>query len=181
MRRVLRMMIGAALAAAPLVPLTTAAPALASNTGSTPTTFTVASGTLSISVPAAASLGSAPQGTAELVADLGNVTVIDARGSVSGSWTTTASTTPFITGAGTPAETIPASDVNYNAGPPDFTSGTGTFTPAGAVALASPQVVFTATGEVGNTTCVWNPTITVSLPPAVVAGAYSGTITHSVA
>jgi hypothetical protein len=42
----------------------------------------------------------------------------------------------------------------------------------------SPVVNGTSTGI---STASWNPTISVLVPPAAVAGTYSGTITHSVA
>jgi hypothetical protein len=181
MRKVLRMMIGVALAATPAAPLLAATPALAQGTGSTPTTFTVETGELTISVPGAASLGLAPLGSTSISGPLGNVTVIDSRGSVSGSWTATASSTAFVTGSGTGPETIPASDVDYDSGPVVASTGVGTFTPGTPGDLAAPITAFTAASEVGNTTVTWDPTITVHLPASVVAGNYQGTITHSVA
>jgi hypothetical protein len=181
MRRVVRVVIGVALAAVPAVPLVAAGPALAQGTGSTPTTFTVETGTLEISVPGAASLGLAPLGAATISGDLGNVTVFDSRGSVSGSWTTSVSSTAFVTGAGTGPETIPASDVDYDPGSLVASTGTGTFTPGTPGSLAATRTAFSASAETGNTTATWDPEITVHLPSSVVAGTYNGTITHSVA
>ena len=181
MRKMLRMMIGVALAAAAVAPFATAAPALAQGTGSTPTTFTVETGALSISVPASASLGLAPLGAAQISGSLGNVEVIDSRGAASGSWTATASSTAFITGAGTGPETIPASNVFYDPGQLIASTGTGTFTPGTPGSLGAPRTAFSGASEVGNTTATWDPTITVHLPASVVAGNYAGTITHSVA
>jgi hypothetical protein len=181
MRKMLRMVIGVALAATPAAVVVTASPALAQGTGSTPTSFTVETGELEISVPAAASLGLAPLGSTSISGKLGDVEVIDSRGSVSGSWVTTVSSTAFVTGSGTGPETIPSSDVDYDSGSAVATSGIGTFTPGTPDNLAAPITAFSASAETGNTTVTWDPTITVHLPASVVSGTYLGTITHSVA
>jgi hypothetical protein len=181
MRKMLRMVIGVALAATPVAGVVTATPALAQSTGSTPTTFTVETGELTISVPGAASLGLAPLGSSSISGPLGDVTVIDSRGSVSGSWVTTASSTAFVTGSGTGPETIPSSDVDYDPGPAVATTGIGKFTPGTPGDLSAPITAFSANAETGNTVVTWDPTITVHLPASVVSGTYLGTITHSVA
>jgi len=181
MRKMLRLVIGVALAATPAAMVVTATPALAQGTGSTPTTFVVETGELEISVPGAASLGLAPLGATSISGPLGDVTVIDSRGSVSGSWVTTVSSTSFVTGSGTGAETIPPSDVDYDPGAAVNTTGIGTFTPGTPGDLAAPITAFSASAETGNTVVTWDPTITVHLPASVVAGDYLGTITHSVA
>ena len=77
-------------------------------------------------------------------------------------------------------DTIPAANVAYDPGTVTGV-GEGTFAASTAADIAAPQPVAGATGEVGATTVGWNPTITVTLPSNVVAGTYSGTITHSVA
>jgi hypothetical protein len=181
MRKMLRMAIGVALAATPAAVMATATPALAQGTGSTPTSFTVETGALEISVPKAASLGLAPLGSSSISGTLGNVEVIDSRGSASGSWVTTVSSTAFVTGSGTGPETIPSSDVDYNPGSAVATTGVGKFSPGTSGDLAAPITAFSASAEVGNTTVIWDPTITVNLPTSVVSGTYLGTITHSVA
>ncbi|MEY2419168.1 MAG: hypothetical protein QOG90_1848, partial [Actinomycetota bacterium] len=66
------------------------------------------------------------------------------------------------------------------------TSGTGTFTPgqllaANKVTLGATRTAFSATVVVGNNSAAWNPTVIVNVPANAVAGAYSGTVTHSVA
>jgi hypothetical protein len=174
------MLLGVALTAAGMV-LPSAGPAAASTTGSTTATFSIVSGALSISVPATASFGSVPSGSTQFRALLGNVQVVDARASASGSWTTTVSSTSFVTGAGTPAETIPNTDVNYDPGEVVTSTGTATFTPGVPSFLGSPVTAFSAASEVGSTSVTWNPQITFQLPASAVAGTYTGTITHSVA
>ena len=163
------------------VVLPAAGPAGAATTGSTTATFSIVSGALSISVPASASFGSVPSGATVISALLGNVQVVDARASTSGSWTATVSSTSFITGAASPAETIPASDVNYDSGNAIASTGTGTFTPGTPGSLATAITAFSAASEVGSTSVTWDPQITIQIPPAAVSGTYTGTITHSVA
>ena len=142
-------------------------------------TVTVVAGPLSITAPATASLGSAaPGGT--LSAALGTVQVTDNRG-FGANWTATVAATGFATGTGTPAETIPAADGQYDITALGTATGSATFTPVPATQLsASPQPVVNATNVAGNTTVTWDPTITVTIPGSAVAGAYTATITHSV-
>ncbi len=142
-------------------------------------TVAVVAGPLSMTAPATASLGSAgPGGT--LSAGLGTVQVTDDRG-FGASWTATVSASGFATGAGTPAETIPAADAQYDIAALATTTGSATFTPVPATQLsASPQPVVSATNVAGNTTVTWDPTIQVTIPGSAVAGTYTATITHSV-
>jgi hypothetical protein len=171
----------AAAAAAAATAVVPAAPALAAGTGSTTTTFTISTGTLSISVPATANLGTVASGSNHVSSLLGDVQVTDLRAALSGSWTTTVSSTSFVTGTGTGAETVPSSAVTYDPGALIDSSGTGTFTPGTPGTLAAPRVAFTATSEVGDTVATWDPQITIAIPPGAVNGTYTGTITHSVA
>lgn len=176
-------------AAASLLALTAmaalAAPADAASSGGTTTTFVVTSGSLGITVPATANLGSGAPGTA-ISAALGAVTVNDARALLTAAWTATATSTSFTTGGGTTPETIANTAISYWSGPATATSGTGTFTPgqanAGAAqAMNATVTAFTLTAGVGNNSATWNPTIVVAVPAAAVGGTYTGTITHSVA
>jgi hypothetical protein len=159
-------------------------PAAAGASAPTTTTFTISGGSLVISAPAAASLGSAaPGGT--LSATLGTVTVTDTRGALLASWTATASTTTFATGGGTPEELIPQSAVSYASGQSTANSGIGAVIPgqpltANAVPMTSTVTAFTKLVGSGNNSTAWNPTVIVAVPAAAVAGTYSGTITHSV-
>jgi hypothetical protein len=132
-----------------------------------------------MTAPATAALGSAaPGGT--ITADLGTVQVTDDRGLGAG-WTATVSATGFATGIGTPAETIPASNANYDITALATTTGSATFTPVPVTRLsANPKAVVTATNVAGNTTVTWDPTIAVIIPVSAIAGNYTATITHSV-
>ncbi|MEU8272280.1 ice-binding family protein, partial [Sphaerisporangium sp. NPDC049002] len=144
-------------------------------------TITKAAGTLSISVPATANLGSAPAGAGGVSSPLGAVTVTDTRGGPSTGWTATVSSTDFTTGGASAPETIAKRSVTYAPGSATSTTGSGTFTPGTSGDLGSPRTAFSVSGGTGDNSATWNPTITVTLPPAVVGGTYTGTITHSVA
>jgi len=147
-------------------------------------TLVIGAGLLAISVPSAAALPSAsPGGTAS--AQLGPVTVTDQRGMTGASWTATVTATTFVTGGASPAQTIPLAQVTYWSGPATATTGTGTFTPgqasaSAAVNLTTPETAFSFTGGSSINSASWNPTLSVSVPAAAVAGTYTATITHSV-
>ena len=170
----------AAMAAGPI-----AAQADTTGSGPTTTTFSVSGGSLAITAPASANLGSASIGATNVSGSLGTVTVADQRASLSlASWTASATSSAFTTGQASSNETIPATDVGYNPGTQTAQSGIGVFAPGVLTALtniATAQTAYTAVAEVGATSVSWNPTITVTLPSSVVAGTYTGTITHSVA
>ena len=144
----------------------------------TTVTFTVTGGALAMTAPTSSNLGSGAPGTT-ISHSLGTVTVTDTRALLSATWTATASSTAFTTGLASLAETIPASDVNYN---PGSITTTGTITATGtAVTLSgTPQTVVAGTAGVGNDTASWNPTLAVSVPAASVGGLYTGTLTQSV-
>jgi len=172
-----------------VVVMSTAAAAVAvsavtaqASAGPTTVTFAVAPGLLTITTPDTANLGTVSIGSAHVSSALGNVTVDDERGTDGGSWTASVISTDFTTGASpTAAETIGAANVSYAPGTATSTAGVGTFTPGAGGVLATSKTAFTATGTTGVTTIGWDPTITVTLPAAVVSGTYTGTITHSVA
>lgn len=144
----------------------------------TTVTFTVTSGALSLSAPVTANLGSGAPGSA-ISGALGNVTVTDNRALLAASWTTTVSSTSFVTGGGTAPETIPASDATYAPGTVT-TTGTITATPSSITLSGTAQTVVAGTAGVGDNTATWNPTMAVSAPAAAVGGTYTGTIAHSV-
>lgn len=141
-------------------------------------------GTLSISVPVTAGLGSAaPGGT--ISAALGSVTVLDQRGLATSTWTATVSSTSFTTGGATVAETVTTSNVSYWSGLATSTTGTVTVTPGQSDAsakqtLSSSRTAFTSTGNGSNSTS-WSPTVVITIPASAVHGSYTGTVTHSVA
>jgi hypothetical protein len=156
-----------------------------SQTATEATSITIAAGVLAITVPSGASLPSvSPGGTT--TAQLGTVTVTDNRGTGNASWTATVSATAFTTGGGSPAETIPLSQITYWSGPATVTTGTGTFTPgqasaAAAVNLTVPRTAFSLITGSSVNSASWNPTVSVSVPPSAIGGPYTATITHSVA
>lgn len=163
-----------AAAAAALV-LIQPGPAVAADDPSTTVTYTVTSGALTLSVPASANLGSGAPGT-QISAPIGPVTVTDNRALVSASWTVTAAETDFTSGA----STIPATRATYTTGTVT-TTGTITATPTSVTLSNSGQTVVTGSAGVGDNTATWNPTVTVSVPAGAIGGAYTGTLTQSVA
>ncbi|MCW2599191.1 MAG: hypothetical protein JWM02_1020 [Frankiales bacterium] len=145
---------------------------------------------LAITAPTSVSLGSVASTGGTLAASLGNVTVSTAGLlSIGAAWTATASASAFTTGGGSAAETIPAANVSYLSGPSTASSGINLSSCAAgqlvsAVSIGASQTGFGCAGlgiALGGTSLTWRPTITITLPAAVVAGTYQGTITHSVA
>ena len=161
-----------------------AVPAFAATTT---TTFSLSGGSLSISAPSSTvNLGSVATGSSAVSAQLGTVTVTDARGALAGSWTASVSSTDFTTGGATPDETVTKANVFYWSGAATASSGTAVFVPgqllvANEQALSTGRTAFSASAIVGNDSASWNPTVDVHVPAAAVAGTYTGTITHSVA
>lgn len=153
----------------------------------TTATFALTGGAgLAVTAPATATLGGgATTGTATTPAQLGNVVVSDTRGALAGTWTAKASSSSFTTtGEGAPA--IAATNVSYWSGASISPTGTAVRTPgqlleAAKVTLDAERTAFSAAGVIGNGTTTWNPTLAVAIPEGVVAGTYTGTITHSVA
>ena len=145
---------------------------------STPASFTLTSGTLSISAPTAAvSLGTQVASTTSstMSGSLGTVEVSDQRGGPT-TWTASVISTAF-TPTGGPAD--PASNVSYSAGPIVVTGP--------VVATAYPVtdltgVVTVVTGvSTGISTATWAPTISILVPANFAPGTYVATITSSVA
>jgi hypothetical protein len=172
--------------AASVVALTTMALAVPANAADTTTEFEVTAGVLSISAGGTADLGSASAGGGPISAQLGTVSVTDDRGALLGTWTASASSTDFTTGAATANETISNADVDYWSGAATSSSGTAVFTPGqvldvNAQDLSVSRTAFSATGVVGTNSADWDPTLVVNTAADTVAGVYSGTVTHSVA
>ncbi|MEV4825764.1 hypothetical protein [Micromonospora sp. NPDC049274] len=165
--------------------LALAGPAVADTTGDTIVTLTVdAAGGLSITVPATANIGHGVEGSS-ISGQLGPVTVLDQRGSLTPNWTATVVSTDFTTGGGTSGETIPSINVLYWSGPATATAGGGTFTPgqptsAQQVIINVPRTAMSHSGGTGNNFATWNPTLVVNVPIGTVQGVYTGTVTHSV-
>jgi hypothetical protein len=156
-----------------------AAPAAASPAGTT-TTFVVSSGSLAISAPTSASLGTISVGTTTVSGSLGAVSVTDSRGLLSGGWTASVISTSFTNGT----TTVPASSIQYTAGLPTVSSGLSAIVPgSGTLSPTTPLTAETATLSInlGGSSATWNPTIQVTLPSVLTTGTYTATITHSVA
>ena len=157
-------------------------PTTADASVNTPATFTLMSGSLSISVPTGpVDLGSAATTASSLSGQLGTVTVTDGRGLLVATWSATVSSTDFTTGTATTHETVTKSNIAYSAGAATSTTGIGVFTPGVLANLSSAGTAGAWTVGVGNNSASWNPTINVTIPAGSVTGTYSGTITHSVA
>jgi hypothetical protein len=156
-------------------------PAPAAGDPPTTVTFTVTSGSLAMTAPTSANLGSGTPGTT-ISGALGAVTVTDSRALLAASWIVSASSSSFTTGGGTAPETIPATAATYRPGTVT-TTGTITATPNAIVIslTSSPQAVVTGTAGVGSNTASWNPIFGVAVPSGAVGGAYTGTLTQSVA
>ena len=140
----------------------------------------VAGGELNISVASGTSnLGTVentPNGI-KVSGQLGEVTVRDDRNGPDGSsWVATVVATDLEPRKGSG---IAPSKIRYDTGPVQQ-QGTVTVRASKPVNLNRPRPVVTASEISGNNKASWTPTITITIPPEVVAGTYSGTITHSV-
>jgi hypothetical protein len=160
--------------------LATSGSAHADTTGTTGATITIQGGSLGITVPT----GTVNLGTlvntvlgGDVAGPLGVVTVSDARSAAAGSgWVASVISTAFTPPSG-PA--LAASLVSYSAGTVTKI-GTATYTANDPASLTGVSAVVTATGITGDNSATWDPTITVHVPGATLAGVYSATITHSV-
>ncbi len=177
------MRLKAALSGAILV-LGTAAPV-----GAAPLPATVRSALtvgVDITVPVSVNLGVGTPG-GSLTRTLGVVEVRDVRGPVNpNTWVATVSASVFVTGAGGPQRTIAPARISYWSGPATRSTGGGVLVPgqptqAQAVTLDVTRQAFRKTSGNGNNEVRWSPSIRVAIPAGIVAGTYSGTITHSVA
>lgn len=143
-------------------------------------TFTLIPGALSISAPTGpVALGAsqvASAGAHTFTGLLGTVTVTDDRGGAT-AWVASVISTSFV--PDTTGAAVPALAVSYAAGTVSVSALVTAVKPATTdLTGVSPVVNGTSTGI---SSASWNPTISVLVPPAAVAGTYSGTITHSVA
>jgi hypothetical protein len=160
------------------------APAAHAAAGDTIATFAITGGALSVAVPAstvALSTGTINTGAASASAQLGTVTVSDARGALVNSWTTTVSSTTFVTGGSSADETVAKANIAYSSGLSTAHTGLGVFVPGTLSSMASNGTGASYTGAAGNSSTSWNPTLTFTLLSSQVAGTYTGTINHSVA
>jgi hypothetical protein len=159
-----------------------ASSAQAATSGSTIATFSITGGALSITVPAstvALNTGTVNAGAATAAGQLGPVTVTDTRGLLINSWTTSVSSTAFVTGTSTVNETVAVANIAYTSGPATAQSGLGLFVPTLVPTALGADASYA--GAAGNSSTTWDPTLTFTLLSSQVAGTYTGTITHSVA
>ncbi|TPQ17979.1 hypothetical protein [Streptomyces sporangiiformans] len=181
--------VGLSVVAVAALGVVTAAPASAADTGAT---FTVTGDVLGITAPASAPLGSGAPGTdIAPAAGIGTVTVVDGRAVQPAVWTATVTATAFTTPGGGASRTIANSNVDYWSGTCTGTGGdgggatpvwTGGQADAGAaVDLSTSRTACSLTGGAGINNASWDPHLIVHVPGNIVAGAYSGTVTHSVA
>lgn len=149
-------------------------------------TPSLAHAVLAISVPVPVNLGSVPSTGGSVSHHLGTVSVT-ASGLVAPSFIAAVSSTVFTTGLARAVETIGKVSISYWSGPATSTTGLQNTTPgqAGAANLQDLSVgrtAFASSGLVLSITTSWDPTIVITVPAVgVVAGTYTGTITHSVA
>jgi hypothetical protein len=145
---------------------------------STPASFTLTSGILSISAPTAGvSLGTQVASTTSstMSGSLGAIVISDQRGGPT-TWTASVISTAFTPNGG-PAD--PASNVSYVAGP-IVESGPVVATAYSVTDLTGVVTVVTGVST-GISTATWSPTISVLVPANFAPGIYTATITSSVA
>lgn len=153
----------------------------------TSVTFTLTGGSLAVtqpSSPAALTGGgvAAVAGTA-LTGALGNTTVNDTRGGVTG-WTSTIAQTTALSNGTT---TIPVGNTSawvagaiVPTGVAVVTSGTYVSQLTGLALTGTAQNFVTATAVVGVNSATFNPQIAVTIPSNATVGDYSGVITQTV-
>ena len=159
-----------------------AGPAGAADTGATTATFEITGGALNITVPpstVALATGTVATGATTAAGQLGAVAVADTRGALVNTWTTTVSSTTFVTGPSAD-ETVALLNIAYSSGDSTSVSGLGSFVPGTLATMALSGTGAAWAGLSGNNTASWNPTLTFTLRASQVAGTYTGTITHSV-
>lgn len=154
----------------------------AAHAADTTTTFSLSAGALNVTAPASAAITDGAAGNTDVSGSLGTVQVTDERGGIIG-WVASASSGSFTGDQPTTPTVIANTEVDYLSGTATASSGVVTPVPGSAVtpaAMGSPVTAFSGTVVLGNNSVSWAPTVTVNLPSDALAGAYSGTITHSV-
>ncbi|MDV7196877.1 hypothetical protein R4172_04790 [Rhodococcus kroppenstedtii] len=140
--------------------------------GPTEVTFTIGGGNIAVSSQPNATL--TPDAVLDVAnGSLGAVTVTDDR-RVIGTWRVQVSSTSFSNGQ----TDIPASAATYSPGLAVPSRGTPVVLPGIPGTLDSQLTAQSAT-VIGANTVSWNPSLSVALPTDRTAGAYTGTVTHS--
>jgi len=151
--------------------------------------WTLGPGSLTVSEPGSANLGSTTLGVngATVSGHLGSTTVTDTRGSLAG-WTVTISATNLSDGATPTPHTIAASAMKVYVATgdgPTVTSGVAvpvtSYTTSGTALTLSTvgQALMTATAT-GSNVVTYNPTVTITVGTTAIAGTYSGSVTQTV-
>ena len=166
--------LGSLVVAGTMLAVLPAGAAMADDTGNTVATFTLAGGSLDVTLEADAALTDGAPGAASVTGSLGAVGISDTRGSTSG-WIVSAASSTFVDGAGSVS-----TGVSYNSGAATASTGTVTTTTEGATSVTAVAQVAAGTLASGNNTASYTPTLTVGLPANALAGAYEGTVTTSV-
>lgn len=157
--------------------------ALASPAGAAETTLTVTltGGSLSISAPASGSASASVAPGSTISVSLADTTVTDNRGSLAG-WTVTGSATDLTYNDGAATYTIPKAVLTWVTGSITTSNGSLTNVAAGgggSMAAAFPVALAAVLSGAG--TFAYPATITGVVPVNLKAGAYTGTVTQSVA
>jgi len=149
----------------------------------TTTTVGVTGGDLILTAASSADFASVAAGQSTAGGSLGTVTVDDQRAGYNGAWTASAVATDFANSTVPQAAAIPASDFTYTPGDPSAHSGNATFVTGDGGQMSTDQAVtaYSTSDEIGVASVSWDPSVSIAVPPDVVAGTYTGTITHSVA
>lgn len=151
----------------------------ADTSANTNVTFVIAGGGGNLSIIAGPLGTIVPQlSGVEASGSLPLVTVSDNRNGSPRGWTTTASSTDFVG----PDQTIPKSDVSYNATALAGKVGAGSVTSAGWQDIGTATAVATRSGlNMPVELITWTPLLKVKYPDGAAIGSYTGTITVSVA
>lgn len=153
-----------------------AAIAAVSPPSNTTATFSLTSGDLTLTTQATAALKNAVTGSTDISGQLGQVTVLDRRGTTV-AWAVSASSTQFV---GDDADRTKSVSVTYASGEitklggVTVTGGVAKPITSGAALVVAPTVVH------GSNAASWNPTVHVNMPISALVGTYSATITTSI-
>jgi|tagenome__1003787_1003787.scaffolds.fasta_scaffold20099031_1 hypothetical protein len=149
--------------------------------GTTPVTFTLSGGFLTLTVPSATATlagGALSVTGSSVTGQLGTTTVSDARGLLTATDTVTMSTTDFSDGAG---NIVPAT--GNATGYSGVATPTGTGLPVPTLTgqnIAGTGSTILTIAVIGSGGASYNPTVSVTIPAGAVQGTYTGTVTQSV-